>query len=195
MKSLRDLDLSSANISTLPEVKEDQISLNRLKLGFNSKLKLLPSIGGLKNLEFLSLSFCHAVRSLPDDFCNLTRLKGLDLTRSGVESLPDSIGCLTSLIYLYGTCFSRSDLLKLRNAVACNRARSRALGVINTDPRFWPRVLRYAPRATYCYGYHPYFDRSDEEFSDTHVAKEDILYQLLRDGRESFVMIIKNVAR
>ncbi|XP_034675537.1 disease resistance protein RPV1-like isoform X14 [Vitis riparia] len=137
-KSLRSLSESICNLSSLetlilagcsnlkgfPEIKYDMENLKRLDLDRTGIEELPSSIGCLKALQHLDLSYCKSLRSLSESICNLSsletlilagcsnlkgfpeikydmeNLKRLDLDRTGIEELPSSIGCLKALQHL-----------------------------------------------------------------------------------------------
>ncbi|KAB1227122.1 Protein SUPPRESSOR OF npr1-1, CONSTITUTIVE 1 [Morella rubra] len=73
--------------------------------GCKSLTKVHPSIGGLKRLKQLDLSFCKNLRELPDKI-SLESLEDFILSGcSRLEKFPDIVGNMTSLglLYLDGT--------------------------------------------------------------------------------------------
>eukprot|EP01018_Ginkgo_biloba_P006690 Gb_18201 [translate_table: standard] len=98
LTSLKALDLSKTNIQSLPTSwgQLQQLKLLRLK---NTLIKELPeSVCYLNRLEFLDLSFCHSLTSLPSRIGNLQCLKRLKLEGcSSLAVIPREISQLTSL--------------------------------------------------------------------------------------------------
>ncbi|XVF42527.1 hypothetical protein PTKIN_Ptkin01aG0370800 [Pterospermum kingtungense] len=67
----------------------------------NSSLEALPySIGGLKHLRFLDLSYCRSIRKLPSSFCKLRSLLTLKMRGTPLMQLPDSMQSLIELRHL-----------------------------------------------------------------------------------------------
>ena len=106
LKSLKTLNLSCAEtnflpcartLSVLPEEIGALSSLKRLNLEDSSIVSLPSSIGGLKNLEELDLSWTNSLSVLPEGIGALTSLRCLNLEGSSIASLPSSIGRLISL--------------------------------------------------------------------------------------------------
>ncbi|WKA11773.1 hypothetical protein VitviT2T_029242 [Vitis vinifera] len=113
-----------SNLKGLPEIKDDMENLKRLDLSFTGIEELPSSIGRLKALQHLDLSYCKSLRSLSESICNLSsletlilaecsnlkgfpeikddmeNLKRLDLSFTGIEELPSSIGRLKALQHL-----------------------------------------------------------------------------------------------
>ncbi|XP_050128823.1 disease resistance protein RPV1-like [Malus sylvestris] len=86
MVSLRQLDATSTAIKQFPNDLGILISLQKLKLGGNS-CRSLPSLSGLSNLVYLSLSMCENLRAIPDLPTNLEVLEA-DLCPA-LETMPD----------------------------------------------------------------------------------------------------------
>ncbi|XP_034675536.1 disease resistance protein RPV1-like isoform X13 [Vitis riparia] len=125
LSSLETLILAGcSNLKGFPEIKYDMENLKRLDLDRTGIEELPSSIGCLKALQHLDLSYCKSLRSLSESICNLSsletlilagcsnlkgfpeikydmeNLKRLDLDRTGIEELPSSIGCLKALQHL-----------------------------------------------------------------------------------------------
>ncbi|MBA0730103.1 hypothetical protein Golax_020349, partial [Gossypium laxum] len=67
----------------------------------DSPLTALPnSIGTLKHLRDLDLAQCKGIRELPWSFYKLCSLQSLNLERTGLEQLPDSVQRLIELRHL-----------------------------------------------------------------------------------------------
>ncbi|RVW74941.1 Protein suppressor of npr1-1, constitutive 1 [Vitis vinifera] len=118
MSKLRVIDLRET------EIKDDMENLKKLDLGETGIKKLPSSIGRLKALQYLDLSFCENLANLPKSICNLSslktlildacynlkgfpeikddteNLKRLYLRATDIEELPSSIGRLKALQHL-----------------------------------------------------------------------------------------------
>jgi Leucine-rich repeat (LRR) protein len=111
LESLAELDMSFTNITTLPpwigkmnieelflmgteslEILPKEIcymvSLQILDLSFSSISSIPFSIGRLKNLKVLNLSYTKNLRSVPESLSYLTGLHKLDFSSSKITSLP-----------------------------------------------------------------------------------------------------------
>jgi Leucine-rich repeat (LRR) protein len=89
------------------------VSLASLKvLHLHSEgLQSIPSVGQLKQLEFLSLKGLKNIHELPEEICHLSSLQFLDLSHCiKLQSLPSKIGELKNLKYL---CLSRCSNLEV----------------------------------------------------------------------------------
>jgi len=211
LQNLKVLDLSwTKKLLELPEEIGDLSSLNELDLA-GSKIESLPSsIGRLQDLQNLNLSWTKNLLTLPEEIGDLVSLNKLDLGWSGISLLPPSIGRLLDLQNLnlsYTDNFSelpeeivdlaslsflnlgtrlREDVradTKLFLALICNRAKSR---MIPTKLNLWPLTLNNATHAyDDCVVYYGEYTRKTYS-----VPKPDAIYQLLIDGRESFLDIL-----
>ena len=118
------LDLSSQELTSLPEGLFQLKNLQILDISLNSSLTTLdarigtlrglqkiscigcglqslpPEIGSLKNLRTLTLFGCQ-LTALPKQIGQLSKLKKLDLLNNHIKKLPPSIGQLTKLETLY----------------------------------------------------------------------------------------------
>ncbi len=99
-ESVRKLDLSNNQLSTLPESIGNLTSLEKLILDYNSITTLPKSIGKLTSLEELWVRN-NQLSTLPKSIGKLTSLKKLSLHNNKLKTLPKSIGNLTSLEELY----------------------------------------------------------------------------------------------
>ena len=94
--TLKKLDLSQGEISTIPYSIGHLTMLRVLHLSQTKVSRLPDSIGALKVLRVLKLSQTK-VSVLPDSTCALTMLKTLYLLQTEISILPDSIGALINL--------------------------------------------------------------------------------------------------
>jgi NB-ARC domain len=127
--TLRVLDLSYSNISSLPDSLCLLIHLRYFSAGGSSIAMLPNAIGKLKNLEFLGLGGCQNLRQIPHSVVNLVKLRLLNLYRTEVKGISVGLRKLSNLVELQGfkphgnniEVFSSLDelapLLELRNLV------------------------------------------------------------------------------
>ncbi|WJX81759.1 hypothetical protein P8452_64603 [Trifolium repens] len=100
MGSLKVLDLTRLNLSSLPTSFHSVTCLQTLCLD-HCVLEKIDVIGDLKNLEILSL-WKSSMTKLPIKIREMTQLRMLDLSNSGVEVIPSNIfSSLTKLEELY----------------------------------------------------------------------------------------------
>lgn len=78
-----------------------EVNLNISVGKFDSKrlINLRPNIGFLQNLQHLDLS-CNELLYIPEELCELHKLKTLNLRKNFLLSLPKNIGKLTNLLDL-----------------------------------------------------------------------------------------------
>ena len=111
MRSLRVLDLTYLNLSSLPTSFRLLTDLQTLCLDF-CILENMDAIEALQNLEILSLCKSSMIK-LPREIEKLTQLKMLDLSHSGIEVVPPNIiSSLTKLeeLYMGNTSFNWKDV-------------------------------------------------------------------------------------
>ena len=101
LKNLEELNLSWCHtLTSLPESVGQLENLVELNLFKCRRLITLPeSIGQLEKLEKLNASGCTGVTSLPESIGQL-KLEKLDLSHSGLKSLPECIEQLKNLVKL-----------------------------------------------------------------------------------------------
>ncbi|KAJ0017676.1 hypothetical protein Pint_11527 [Pistacia integerrima] len=101
-KFLRILNLFSSNIEVVPKKIGNLKHLRYLYLGFNPKIKELPSsFYKLQNLQYLSLLGCQELKVLTRDVKYLISLRRLALTTIQKHLPNNGIGCLNSLRHLW----------------------------------------------------------------------------------------------
>ncbi|RVW74930.1 Protein suppressor of npr1-1, constitutive 1 [Vitis vinifera] len=140
LSSLETLILEGcSNLKGFPKIKDDMENLKRLDLSFTSIEEFPSSIGRLKALQHLDLSYCKSLRCLSESICNLSsletlilegcsnlkgfpeikddmeNLKMLDLSFTGIEELPSSIGRLKALKHLNLKCCA--ELVSLPDSI------------------------------------------------------------------------------
>ena len=160
--------------------------MNNLNLFCSKITSLPPSIGRLKNLQVLDL-YCTKLVTLPEEIGDLASLTKLNLRHSKITSLPPSIGRLKNLTELALPLGCVCPVTKkLCHVITGNKARSRiGLGAIDKDsvpmpPKLWPLVVCNAKQAF------------DDPYNILDIKQPDCIYQLLGDGRESFVGVLMN---
>lgn len=87
MQSLQVLDLSKTSIQQLTFSSSSLLNLRALNLRECTKLKQVPSLGLLKELQFLDLKH-SGIAVLPQDFEHLVKLKRLNLSRTPLKKIP-----------------------------------------------------------------------------------------------------------
>ncbi|WKA11777.1 hypothetical protein VitviT2T_029244 [Vitis vinifera] len=140
LRSLETLILEGcSNLEGFPKINDDMENLKRLNLKETCIEKLPSSIGHLKALKHLDLFSCKSLRSLSESICNLSsletlilegcsnlkgfpeikddmeNLKRLDLSFTGIEELPSSIGRLKALKHLNLKCCA--ELVSLPDSI------------------------------------------------------------------------------
>jgi Leucine-rich repeat (LRR) protein len=98
-KCLRSLNLRMTNIKQVPNSIGKLKHLRYLDLSWNVDIELLPaSITKLQNLQTLLLEFCDELKELPEDTRNLISLRhlGIDMC-SSLTHMPRGLGKLTAL--------------------------------------------------------------------------------------------------
>jgi hypothetical protein len=98
-KCLRALSLGHSNIQEVPNSIGKLKHLRYLDLSFNHNIELLPaSITKLQNLQTLKLDNCIGLKELPEDIRNLISLRHLWLQECGsLTHMPHGLGKLTAL--------------------------------------------------------------------------------------------------
>ena len=101
VKGLKELHLNGTAIKELPSSIEHLMHLTSLTLFKCHKLVSLPNnTCGFKFHGVLNLSTCLGFKNLPENPWIIEGLKMLDLSKTAIEKMPSSIGCLTNLTTL-----------------------------------------------------------------------------------------------
>ena len=172
------------------------------------------SIGNLQNLETLYLGCAENLQSIPEGIGRLTRLKFLYLRSSNITSLspfvgrlqklehldleyaanltvlPDEIVGLTSLKrFIRSKSVPRSPPDEFKYKFLCKRAKKRLWTTMNEfslqTSKLWPHILENAPEA-----FNDDLSVDNYPSSTIKVANPDAIYQLLSNGRESFINVL-----
>ncbi|GAU51645.1 hypothetical protein TSUD_414670 [Trifolium subterraneum] len=144
MGSLKVLDLTSLNLSSLPTSFRFLTDLQTLCLNF-CILENMVEIEALKNLVILCLGG-SSMTKLPREIGQLTQLRMLDLSHSGIEVIPPNIlSSLTKMeeLYMGNTFVNWEDEIVLRDnsssASTIFRFRSLTLEHLETLQNFFSR--------------------------------------------------------
>ncbi|XP_050245473.1 TMV resistance protein N-like [Quercus robur] len=101
LKGLYDLDLSETAIKEFPSSIEGLTTLTSLDMHGCKNLVCLPNTTcGFQFHGALDLSTCSRFKNLPENPWIIERLGMLDLSKTTIEEMPSSIGCLTNLTAL-----------------------------------------------------------------------------------------------
>ncbi|XP_048141443.1 TMV resistance protein N-like [Rhodamnia argentea] len=159
LKKLEMLVVSKCkSLVELPDSISHLVDLSLLELSGYSKLCRLPEcIGSLVKLQYLSLvgvgipedpQLDHALFHIPNSIGKLEWLTGLDLSRSGICELPESIGDLKNLKTFYiahceKLCGLPSTIRKLGNLEILDATECKSLqGEIQIDGLSSLKILR-----------------------------------------------------
>ncbi|KAF5761301.1 putative TIR domain, P-loop containing nucleoside triphosphate hydrolase [Helianthus annuus] len=122
MESLEVLDLSWLHLREFPDyiiIGHSSSSLLELNLSYNEDIEEVPSsVGNLYKLVSLNLTRCSNLKSLPGSICSLQHLTTLKLGYTRIEELPEDLGQLECLEYLY---LSRTKVKHLPGSICMLR--------------------------------------------------------------------------
>jgi len=97
-KTIKAIDLSLLNISTVPEILFYEFKeINNLCLTFNQITELPEGLRHLSNIEILNVSYNCNLKHLAGWIGDFNQLKTLNLNGCGLAELPETIGRLSSL--------------------------------------------------------------------------------------------------
>jgi hypothetical protein len=125
MEYLKDIYFYDTGIEELPSSISYLVGLKKLHLDkFQNLMNLPDSIYQLQHLENLSLYDCYSLKELPSSIGYLGRIKELNLSGSGIVTLPQCTESFVGLkfLYLYG-CKQLREILGLPANVEEVRAR------------------------------------------------------------------------
>ncbi|KAF3783280.1 Leucine-rich repeat soc-2-like protein [Nymphaea thermarum] len=98
MRSLRELHLDGTIIDKIPDAIGQLTNLCEIHMTWCQRLSVLSdSVCQLSNLEVLDLQGCMKLSSVPERLGEMKFLKKLDLSRTCIETIPNSIGQLINL--------------------------------------------------------------------------------------------------
>ena len=99
MTQLTDLMLAGLPLRQIPEQINQLVNLNRLTVQDCPDLDKLPTtLGGLSNLQYLTLKMSYGNRhELPSDISNLRKLEAIDLEHFKLSEFPDELCDLAQL--------------------------------------------------------------------------------------------------
>ncbi|MEM7063696.1 MAG: COR domain-containing protein, partial [Cyanobacteria bacterium P01_B01_bin.77] len=94
--SLQQLDLSSNQISTIPDSLAQAASLQQLDLRYNQISTIPDSLAQAASLQQLDLS-SNQISTIPDSLAQAASLQQLDLSYNQISTIPDSLAQAASL--------------------------------------------------------------------------------------------------
>ena len=89
LSSLKTFRVQFCPIKRFPEIGENMGRLRELNFRGTGIIEVPSSIVHLHGLEYLDLSYCHNLSSLPDSICSLSYLKTLQLKHCPIKSFPE----------------------------------------------------------------------------------------------------------
>jgi Leucine-rich repeat (LRR) protein/predicted DNA-binding WGR domain protein len=87
LDELEELDLSSNNLSEVPESLATLKQLKKLRIQFNNFEAVPPPIFALENLEWLNLSYGN-ITTIPAELCRLEHLAKLEIDYRSIKHIP-----------------------------------------------------------------------------------------------------------
>jgi Leucine-rich repeat (LRR) protein len=96
LATVKELNLSKQNLTTLPPNLGDYIGLETLYADENQLAKIVDEVGELEKLTELDLSL-NKLNSLPDALANAKNLEKLDLSKNQLTTLPPVVLKLAKL--------------------------------------------------------------------------------------------------
>ncbi|MCH80081.1 disease resistance protein [Trifolium medium] len=112
-KLLRVLDCNSDSLMSIPENFGNFVLLKYLSLGSGEILKILKSIGMLRNLETLKIRSFSQLIELPKEISKLRKLRHLISKKLSLIQLEDGIGEITSLQTLHSVDLNTDGAAKI----------------------------------------------------------------------------------
>ncbi|XP_045827052.1 disease resistance protein RPM1-like isoform X3 [Trifolium pratense] len=112
-KLLRVLDCNSDSLMSFPENFGNFIHLKYLSFGFDEILKILKSIGMLRNLETLKIRSLTQLIELPKEISKLRKLRHLISKKLSLIQLEEGIGEMASLQTLHSVDLNTDGAAKI----------------------------------------------------------------------------------
>jgi len=191
-------ELAGSAIMSLPASIGKLQNLEELYLSELKALTTLPEeIGNLTHLKKLYLNG-SGITILPESFHKLSNLSYLNIHATPLFELQvDPYKYLFQLTQLLPTLASfglelyrinelgeqNQGKIRVRHALACNRARSKILPAM-ISPGMWPLALENVEKPFS--GYELYFGRPRKYW----IGESEAIYKLLSIGRESFLGVL-----
>jgi len=208
LQNLRDLCFTHQEIPPLP-ILSKLTNLVILDLSESTCKSIPPYIDVLQNLEKLYLYASENISRLPEEIGNLSKLKFLDVSDTGITSLPESLKKLpgpfelnpnnhsdeyllklvTNCPGLVSLCEDENDNELLTYALACNRSKF-ITNFEATPPKLWPLVLKHGAKAfnrLRSFGTDDYWDK----YNHYNLSDQDAIYRILQVGRGSFIHTLR----
>ena len=130
---LQTLNLSYNQLTALPESLGQLTHLQSLDLSYNQLTALPEPLGQLTHLQTLELSF-NQLKTLPESLCLLTQLSGLLITDNQLVGLPAAFGQLADLRVLS---LAGNRLTSFPNSL-CELKNLRSLGLTKNEIQVLP---------------------------------------------------------
>ncbi|XP_034674595.1 disease resistance protein RPV1-like [Vitis riparia] len=116
-KNLVELNLKHSNIKQLWQGNEILDNLKVINLSYSTNLVEISDFSRVTNLEILILKGCESLESFPAIKGDMSKLREIDLSSTGIEELPSSIRHLKALQHLD---FSYCKSLRSLSESICN---------------------------------------------------------------------------